>query len=95
MIEISRYNENFPQSVNETISTEYSISLADGNIYKIEKERQGYIIKMAINESNSHEMSGKIIVATAYILADRMLEARGMTKEQMIEWALEGKDDVF
>ena len=53
MIEISRYNENFPQSVNETKSTEYSISLADGNIYKIEKERQGYIIKMAINESNS------------------------------------------
>ena len=53
MIEISRYNENFPQSVNETKSTEYSISLADGNIYKIEKERQGYIIKMAINESSS------------------------------------------
>jgi len=51
--------------------------------------------RMAINESNSHEMSGKIIVATAYILADRMLEARGMTKEQMIEWALEGKDDVL
>jgi hypothetical protein len=53
MIEISRYNENFPQSVNETKSTEYSISLADGNLYNIEKERQGYIIKMAINESNS------------------------------------------
>ena len=53
MIEISRYNENFPQSVNETKSTEYSISLADGNLYKIEKERQGYIIKMAINESDS------------------------------------------
>lgn len=50
---------------------------------------------MAINESNTHEMSGKIIVATAYILADRMLEARGMTKEQMIEWALKGKDDVL
>jgi len=53
MIEISRYNENFPQSVNETKSTEYSISLADGNLYKIEKERQGYIIKMSINESDS------------------------------------------
>jgi len=54
MIEISRYNENFPKSVNETKSTEYSISLADGNLYKIEKERQGYIIKMAINESDSN-----------------------------------------
>ena len=53
MIEISRYNENFPQSVNETKSTEYSVYLADGNLYNIEKERQGYIIKMAINESNS------------------------------------------
>ena len=40
-------------------------------------------------------MSGKVIVAMAYTLADRMLEARGMTKEQMIEWALEGKDDVL
>ena len=53
MIEISRYNENFPQSVNETKSTEYSVYLADGNLYNIEKERQGYIIKMAINESIS------------------------------------------
>ena len=53
MIEISRYNENFPQSVNETKSTEYSVYLADGNLYNIEKERQGYIIKMAINESSS------------------------------------------
>ena len=53
MIEISRYNENFPQSVNETKSNEYSISLADGNTYHIDKERLGYIIKIAINESNS------------------------------------------
>lgn len=40
-------------------------------------------------------MSGKVTVAMAYMMADRMLEARGMTKEQMIEWALEGKDDVL
>ena len=40
MMEIARYNENIPQSVNETKSTEYSISLADGNMYRIEKERQ-------------------------------------------------------
>jgi len=53
IIEIARYNENIPQSVNETKSTEYSIEFADGNTYRIEKERQGYIIKVAINESDS------------------------------------------
>ena len=53
IMEIARYNENIPQSVNETKSTEYSIEFADGNIYRIEKERQGYIIKVAINESDS------------------------------------------
>ena len=51
IMEIARYNENIPQSVNETKSTEYSISLADGNVYQIEKERQGYVIKKSINES--------------------------------------------
>ena len=51
IIEIARYNENIPKPVNETKSTEYSISLADGNIYRIVKERQGYIIKISINES--------------------------------------------
>ena len=54
MIQISRYNENFPQSVNETKSTEYSINLADGNTYYIEKERLGYVIKISINESESN-----------------------------------------
>ena len=53
IMEIARYNENIPQSVNETKSTEYSVSLADGNIYRIIKERQGYVIKMAINESDN------------------------------------------
>jgi len=53
IMEIARYNENIPQSVNETKSTEYSIEFADGNTYRIEKERQGYIIKVAINESDS------------------------------------------
>ena len=53
IMEIARYNENIPQSVNETRSTEYSIEFADGNTYRIEKERQGYIIKMAINESET------------------------------------------
>ena len=53
IIDIARYNENIPQAVNETSSTEYSILLADGNTYMIEKERQGYIIKVAINESDN------------------------------------------
>ena len=53
IMEIARYNENTPQSVNETKSTEYSIEFADGNTYRIEKERNGYIIKMAINESET------------------------------------------
>jgi len=53
IMEIARYNENIPQTVNETKSTEYSIEFADGNTYSIEKERQGYIIKVAINESDS------------------------------------------
>ena len=53
IMEIARYKENIPQVVNETKSTEYSIQLADGNTYRIERERQGYIIKLAINESMS------------------------------------------
>ena len=48
IMEIARYKENIPQSVNETKSNEYSIELADNNIYQIEKERQGYIIKKYI-----------------------------------------------
>ena len=53
IMEIARYNENIPQTINETKSTEYSIDFADGNTYQIEKERQGYIIKVAINESET------------------------------------------
>jgi hypothetical protein len=53
IMEIARYNENIPQSVNETKSTEYTVDMSDGKTYRIEKERQGYIIKMSINESQS------------------------------------------
>lgn len=53
IMEIARYKENIPQAVNETKSTEYSVEMADGKTYRIEKERQGYIIKTSINESNS------------------------------------------
>ena len=53
IMEIARYNENTPESVNEGSLTTYSLSLADGNTYEIIKERQGYIIKKAINESEA------------------------------------------
>jgi hypothetical protein len=53
IMEIARYKENIPQNVNETKSTEYSIDFADGNTYIIEKERQGYIIKKTISESQT------------------------------------------
>jgi hypothetical protein len=51
IIEISRYKENIPTPVNEVKSTEYGIMLADGNTYKIERDKNGYVIKKSINES--------------------------------------------
>jgi hypothetical protein len=51
IIEISRYKENIPNPVNEVRSTEYGIMLADGNTYKIERDKNGYVIKKSINES--------------------------------------------
>lgn len=53
IMEIARYNESTPQSTNESNSSEFRISLADGNSYEIVKERQGYIIKQSINESDA------------------------------------------
>jgi hypothetical protein len=53
IMEIARYNENIPTPVNEDKSSEYKLSLADGNTYEIIKERQGYIIKQTISESAS------------------------------------------
>ena len=53
IMEIARYNENTPTPVNEDKSSEYKLSLADGNTYEIIKERQGYIIKQNISESVS------------------------------------------
>jgi hypothetical protein len=53
MIEISRYKENIPQSINENTSVEYSITLADGKKYLITKEKVGYVIKKSINESRN------------------------------------------
>jgi hypothetical protein len=53
IMEIARFNETIPQVINETAKSEYSISLADGNKYEIVKERQGYIIKKTISESET------------------------------------------
>ena len=51
MIEISRYNENIPQPINEDKSNEYKKVLPDGNTYNIVKEKNGYVIKKGITES--------------------------------------------
>jgi hypothetical protein len=53
IMEIARYKENKPSNINENESTEYNISLSDGNRYQIVKEKLGYIIKRSINESVS------------------------------------------
>ena len=53
IIEIARYNENNPNSINESAKCEYKIDLADGNQYQIVKERAGYIIKVALSESEA------------------------------------------
>jgi hypothetical protein len=53
IMEIARFNEVIPSNINETARSEYSISLADGNKYEIVKERQGYIIKKTISESDT------------------------------------------
>lgn len=54
IMQIARYNETTPQAVNETAKSEYKVELADGNSYEIIRERQGYIIKQTINESNDY-----------------------------------------
>jgi hypothetical protein len=53
IMEIARFNETAPKTINENATSEYSISLADGNNYQIVKERQGYIIKKTISESET------------------------------------------
>lgn len=53
IMEIARYNENIPSSVNESMSTEYSKKLSDGNTYVIAREKNGYVIKRTLTESVS------------------------------------------
>jgi hypothetical protein len=56
IMEIARFNEVIPNRINENATSEYSIGLADGNKYEIVKERQGYIIKKTISESETDYM---------------------------------------
>ena len=53
IIEIARFNESKPSTINETSRNEYNIKLADGNEYQIVREKTGYIIKQTISESNA------------------------------------------
>ena len=50
IMEIARYKEVIPQSINEVSSREYQIVLADGQTYSIDKEKLGYVIKKKVNE---------------------------------------------
>lgn len=51
MLEISRYKENIPKSVNEDKSVEFKKTMADGGEYLIVKEKSGYVIKKSLNEN--------------------------------------------
>lgn len=53
IMEIARFNETIPSNINETSRTEFNRTLSDGNNYEIVKERQGYIIKRTISESET------------------------------------------
>ena len=50
IMEIARYKENLPNSINENNSNHYNIKLVDGNTYHIEKEKNGYVIKRTLSE---------------------------------------------
>ena len=51
ILEIARYKESRPSSINETSRVEFGKTLADGNKYEIVKEKLGYVIKKRIDES--------------------------------------------
>ena len=53
IMEIARFKETTPAIINETAKTEFSVNLADGTDYQIVKERQGYVIKKFISESET------------------------------------------
>jgi len=51
IMEIARYNETDRSELNESNSVEYQRQLADGKYYGIVFEKNGYIIKSGLNES--------------------------------------------
>ena len=51
IMEIATYNDTPKKEINNLSTTNYTIQLSDGNIYGIVQERQGYIIKKGMNES--------------------------------------------
>jgi hypothetical protein len=53
IMEIARFNEVIPKKINETAKKEYSVNLADGHDYQIVREKQGYVIKKTISESDT------------------------------------------
>jgi hypothetical protein len=53
IMEIARFNEVIPEKINETAKKEYSVNLADGHDYQIVREKQGYVIKKTISESDA------------------------------------------
>ena len=52
IMEIAKYNVVPKQEINDLSTTNYTIRLADGNLYGIVKEKSGYTIKKGLNESN-------------------------------------------
>ena len=53
IMEIARYKEVAPVSLNENSTKEFSVGFSDGNEYQIVKEKMGYIIKKTISESQT------------------------------------------
>ena len=51
IMEIARYNEVKPTTINEDKKSVYSKTLADGHTYVISKEKVGYVIKKSLTES--------------------------------------------
>jgi hypothetical protein len=53
ILEIAKYKEHLPNSINESARTDYNTKLVDGNVYFIVKEKMGYTIKKGLNESTA------------------------------------------
>ena len=51
IMEIATYKETPKSEINSLSTTDYTIRLSDGYVYGIVKEKQGYILKKGINES--------------------------------------------